>query len=142
MSTSRIITIVFYAIIVACIAYGVFYLLWFGENFFKGTSFSIGLTITLFAVAIVAAIVGALGGLIYQPKSAIKSVVGIVVMLILAGIGYSLSAGEITDKYIEFGVTEIGSSKMVDAGLYIMYGSIAIAIVSIIAAEVSAIFKS
>lgn len=78
--------------------------------------------------------------LIQDPKSLIKSAVGLVGILIIFGIGYAIAGDEVTPKYAEFGV-DSGLSNTVGGLLNTMYILMFTAIVGIVITEVSGLVK-
>ena len=86
--------------------------------------------------------VAAVINIVHHPQESLKIVAGVVVLGIIGLIGYFVSDGEIIKKYLEFGVETESQSRWVDTGLYLMYGTLAIAVIGIIAAEINSAFKN
>jgi NADH:ubiquinone oxidoreductase subunit 6 (subunit J) len=108
-----------------------------------GTSMvDIGLYISyiLIFLCAVAAIVLPLIQSAGDPKSLIKSGLGVVAILIVFGIAYALSGNEVTDQYRQFGVLE-GGSKLIGGGLITVYLLFFIALAAIVYTEVMSIIK-
>jgi hypothetical protein len=79
--------------------------------------------------------------LILNPKNSIKIFIGIGLMVVIAIIAYSLATVGFTDLQLEkFGITG-GTAKYVGAGLIFTYILAALAVLSIIYASISRIFK-
>ena len=79
--------------------------------------------------------------LILNPKNSIKIFIGIGVMVVIAIIAYSLATVGFTDLQLEkLGITA-GTSKYVGAGLIFTYILASLAVLSIIYASISRIFK-
>ena len=108
-----------------------------------GTSMvDIGLYISyiLIGIAAVAAVVLPLVQSAGDPKSLIKTGLGVVGILVVFGLAYVLSGSEVLPTYAPFGITE-SSSKLIGGGLITVYLLAIIAILAIIYTEVSGIFK-
>jgi hypothetical protein len=91
-------------------------------------------------LAALAAIILPLINSIGNPKTLLKSLVGIVLILILFAIAYVISGNEVTATYSKFGV-DAGMSKYVGASLITMYLLVVISIVGIFFTEISKIFR-
>lgn len=92
-------------------------------------------------------IVAALGAIIApifqaagDPKSLVKSGLGLVAMLVLFLIGYMLSDNEVRPTYIPFGVGE-GGSKAIGGALIASYLMTFIAVIGIVYTEISNLVK-
>jgi hypothetical protein len=142
MKISRILAIVFYAIVVGLVAWSMGYFIWYGQNDYTGADYSLLIAEVLLGLAILVTLGSALTNVINHPKESIKTLIGIVVLGLIGLIAYSVSSGEIIEKYIEFDVTSAHQSKLVDMGLYLMYACTGIAVVAILAAEIGSAFKS
>jgi len=94
----------------------------------------------LLGLAALAAIIMPLINSIGNPKTLLKSLVGVVVIIILFGIAYAISGSEVTATYSKFGV-DAGMSKYVGASLITMYLLVVISIVGIFATEISKLFR-
>ncbi len=138
---NNIIKIGFYILVVIAIIVGIGVFIWGGSNPTKGSSISLVITYILLGLAIGITLVASIGNIIQHPKSSLRLIVGIVAMLVIAGIGYIASKGEVLDSYIDFGVTKSAQSKMIDAGWYLVYGILGIAVVGIVVSEFSGLFK-
>lgn len=86
--------------------------------------------------AIILPLINAIG----NPKSLLKGLVGVVIILIVYAIAYSISSSEVTATYARFGV-DSGMSKIVGASLITMYLLLFISLVGIIFTEISKIFS-
>jgi hypothetical protein len=79
--------------------------------------------------------------LILNPKNSIKIFIGIGLMVVIAIIAYSLSTVGFNDLQLEkFGITS-STAKYVGAGLIFTYILAALAVLAIIYASISRIFK-
>ena len=95
----------------------------------------------LFFIALGAAIIFPLLSLVKHPKSLGKSGLGVGGLVVLFGIAYALSGGELSPKWAGLGVTTEFNSKMIGAGLTMFYFVIIIAIIAMIYSEISKAFK-
>ncbi len=137
----RTLRIVFFSIVVLAIAYGIMYLIWFGNNSRQGAGVGLMLGYILLAVAAVGVLAASISNIIQHPKSGLSVLVGIVIFAVIALIGYSVSNGEILESYYAKGVDTASYSKVVDAELFLMYGLGVIAFIAVIASEISAAIK-
>jgi hypothetical protein len=94
----------------------------------------------LLGLGAVSAIILPLINAIGNPKTLLKGLVGVVVILIIYAIAYSISSSEVTATYARFGV-DAGMSKVVGASLITMYLLVVISIVGILFTEISKIFN-
>ncbi|HAW52528.1 MAG TPA: hypothetical protein DCX54_09420 [Flavobacteriales bacterium] len=93
----------------------------------------------LFVLAALSALIFPLVGMAKDFKKAINSLIGVAVLIIIFGVGYSLSSGEaytIGDQVVEGTM-----SKLSEAGLYTFYVMILLAVGTIIYTEISKAFK-
>ena len=98
-------------------------------------------TYVLLGVAAIAAIAMPLFQAIKDdPKSLIKSAIGLGGLVVIYLIGYAIAGDEVTPKYVEFNV-DSSISKMVGGVLFSMYILMFTAVVGIIYSEVKNIIK-
>ena len=98
------------------------------------------LAYTLVIVAFVAAVLLPLISAIGDPKSLLKSGVGVLFIIVLYFIAYAVSGSEVTREYSQFNVgPEL--SKIVGGTLIMCYSLLGFAIVGILYTEISKIFK-
>ncbi len=86
--------------------------------------------------AIVLPLINALG----NPKSLLKSVLGVVIIGVVYLIGWGISGDEVTAKYIKFDITST-SSQVIGGVLITTYLLMGIAVISIIYSEIAKIIK-
>jgi len=86
--------------------------------------------------AIVLPLINAIG----DPKTLVKSGIGLLFIVVVFIIGYSIASGEITTDYQKYGV-DAGSSKLVGGGIITMYLLVVIAVVGIVYTEISKLFQ-
>ncbi|MFH2096538.1 MAG: hypothetical protein ABIJ16_12585 [Bacteroidota bacterium] len=107
------------------------------------TGLFISWSYVLLIIAGASAIIFPIFNLVQQPKKALPTLIGLVVIGILFFIGYSLGDGTL----IKLSETYTGSDnnpttlKLTDAGLYTMYILIAIAVIGALYTEVAKVFK-
>ena len=94
----------------------------------------------LLGLAAVAAIVLPMINAIGNPKSLIKGLAGVLVIVVMFGIAYSLSGSEITPTYVKFGINE-GLSQFVGASIITVYILLVVSIAGILITEISKIFS-
>ncbi len=95
---------------------------------------------TLIAIAVGSAIVFPLIQGIQNPKSLVKSLMGVGALVVLFIIGYALSSSAVTTTWAAKGITE-NVSKLVGAGLIMFYIVLVIAALALIYSEISKAFK-
>lgn len=94
----------------------------------------------LVGVAAISSIILPLINSFNDPKTLIKSGIGLLVLIICFGLGYALSGSEVTDVYAKFGVDE-GQSKLIGGILTMMYILLFGTIAGVIYTEISKLFK-
>ena len=94
----------------------------------------------LLALAALAAIVLPLVNAIGNPQSLVKGALGLAVILVVFGIGYSFAGAEVTATYSKFGI-DAGMSKYIGGIISTTYILVVIAIVGIVFTEISKIFS-
>jgi hypothetical protein len=105
-------------------------------------SIDIGLYImfAFFLVAVIAAILLPLINALKSPKGLLKSMAGVVVLVVVFLIAYALSDGSVTPRYVMAGVDE-SSSKLIGAGLTVFYIVFIIAAIGVIFSEINKALK-
>ncbi|MBI2968221.1 MAG: hypothetical protein HYY40_10480 [Bacteroidetes bacterium] len=78
---------------------------------------------------------------IKNPKGAKTSGIGLAIALLLFGISYMLSTGELNEKYIGLGVDTDTYSRVVGGSLILLYVTGIGAVVIAIGTEIAGIFK-
>jgi len=94
----------------------------------------------LLGLAALAAIILPLINAIGNPRSLVTGAIGVVVILVIFGIGYSFAGSEVTATYSKFGI-ESGMSKYIGGIINTTYILIVVAIVGIAFTEISKIFS-
>lgn len=92
------------------------------------------------AVAALAAIVLPLINSLSHPKTLLKSAIGVVALLVLFLVTWSIADSTVTNVYLEFGITE-SSSKFVGGSLILMYVLFIIAVIGIVFSEINKAIK-
>ncbi|WP_155207543.1 hypothetical protein [Xanthovirga aplysinae] len=75
-----------------------------------------------------------------NPKSLVKSAIGVVGLLVLFGLSYAVSGDETPAKFVKQGV-DASSSQFIGGALILTYILMALAFMSWIGSEVSKMFK-
>ncbi|MCF8277831.1 MAG: hypothetical protein K9J17_13945 [Flavobacteriales bacterium] len=101
------------------------------------TNYGIIICYILLAVAVLAAVIFPIIQLAKNPKGAKGALIGIGALVVVLGVSYALSS-DVNPSKIE--ITAEGA-KQVDTGLFAFYILAAVAIVSLVYAEVSKLFK-
>jgi len=101
------------------------------------TNYGIIICYILLAVAVLAAVIFPIIQLVQNPKNAKGALVGVVALVVVVGISY-LIASDVNPSNME--ITAEGA-RQVGTGLYAFYLLAAIAIGSLVFAEVSKLFK-
>lgn len=97
-------------------------------------------TYFLFFVALGAAIVLPMLSIAQNPKSLVKSGMGVGALVVLFIIAYALSGNEVTARYTAGGVGE-GASKLIGGGLIMFYVILLVAIGGMIYSEINKALK-
>lgn len=95
----------------------------------------------LLGIAAIAAIVFPLINMAQNPKSAKNALIGVVALAVVCGIGYALAGSEEFFTLDGKLLADASSSKYSEAGLIAFYIMGAAAIVAVVYAEVSKMFK-
>jgi hypothetical protein len=94
----------------------------------------------LITIAVLSAIVFPLIQGLQNPKSLVKSLIGVGALVVLFIIGYALSSSTVAANWAAKGITE-GTSKLVGAGLIMFYIVLITAALGLIYSEISKAFK-
>ncbi|HMJ67481.1 MAG TPA: hypothetical protein VK508_01225 [Cyclobacteriaceae bacterium] len=94
----------------------------------------------LLIVSIVALVVLEAFNLLKDPKSLVKTGLVIAGLVALFAISYAMSSGSVTNKYIALGVDE-GLSRLIGAGLIMLYIFLFVSIAGMVISEIYKIFK-
>ena len=95
---------------------------------------------TLLIVAALAAIVLPLIKAIGSPQTLLRSLYGVVALLILFGIAYAVSDSSVRPSWIVLGIGT-GTSKLIGAGLVTFYVVLIIAFIGLIFSEINKALK-
>jgi hypothetical protein len=95
----------------------------------------------LIFIGVVTAIVFPLINAFSEPKLLIKAGIGVAAILVVFGLGYAMSDGTLTAKFIQSGVETEGVSKMIGGALKMVYLLMGVAIVGIVYTEFSKAIK-
>ncbi len=94
----------------------------------------------LFAISIVGLIAMEAFNLFKDPKALIKAGIILAGFAVFFFVAYSASVGNLTTKWIAYGTTE-QASKLIGAGLVMLYVFVFTALIGIVLSEVYKIFK-
>lgn len=95
---------------------------------------------TLLIVAVVSAVVLPLIKAVQSPGELIRSLYGVVALLVIFGIAYAISDSSVRTTWAVMGVGE-GLSKMIGAGLITFYIVFVTAFIGLIVSEIRKAFK-
>lgn len=109
-----------------------------GDN---GAGFGITVIFALGALSIATAVAFPIAYMVSHPKSAVRTFIGVGLVLALFGIGYAISGNEITLAYEAVDFTSEGGSKLIGGSLIMMYLMIVAVIGVTVFAEVKSLFK-
>jgi hypothetical protein len=93
----------------------------------------------LLGVAVLSALVFPIINAIKTPKALLRSLAGVLILLVLFGIAYMLSSDEVSAKNAVF-VTSSGS-RMISAGLILFYITLILSAVLVVYSEITKAFK-
>ena len=95
---------------------------------------------TLLIVAVLAAVVLPLIKAVQSPAELLKSLYGVVALLVIFGIAYAVSGSGVRPNWAVVGVGE-GTSKLIGAGLITFYIVVVIAFAGLIFSEINKALK-
>ena len=98
------------------------------------------LTYFLLFAAVGAAVILPVLSISQNPKSLLKSGMGVGGLVVLFIIAYALSGNEVTAKYVAGGVGE-GGSKLIGAGLIVFYIIMLVAVAGMVYSEINKALK-
>jgi len=108
----------------------------------SGSQMGIIVAISLALLALGATLLSSIKYIINNPRSTKSMIVGVVLLLALAAIGYATSAGYLGADFDKYGVETAHQSKMVDMGIFVTLALSAIAVVSILVSGVVSLVKN
>lgn len=94
----------------------------------------------LFFIAVLAAIVLPLMNAIKSPGTFLKSLYGIIGLVVVFVVAYAISGSDVKPNWAVLGINE-GTSKLIGAGLIVFYVTILVAVIGLIYSEISKAFK-
>ena len=93
---------------------------------------------------LIVAILGAIGfpilHAVQSPGNFVKSLYGVVGIIVLFGISYIISSSEVLPRWAALGITET-TSKLVGAGLILFYITLVISLIGLIYSEINKALK-
>lgn len=154
MSLNRIITIVFYVVVLIISVVGFAKI--FGseslgldsatmvadEKIQSGTGWLIGLSMFLIAVVtLVTFVLGPVLNIMQNPKGILRSLMGVGVVLVVFVIGYSVAGDSVTDVYKSMGIDTPGKSKMIGGVLNTTYVLLIFGVLSYVYSSINSLLK-
>lgn len=97
-------------------------------------------TYALFFIAVVGAIVLPLMHAIKSPATFLKSLYGIIALIVIFVIAYAISSNVVRPSWGVLGISE-GVSKLIGAGLIVLYVTMFVAVIGLVYSEISKAFK-
>ncbi len=88
------------------------------------------MALLIIALLIIATLVTIVGGLIKNPSSLKKTLIGIVIFLVIAGVAYAVSSG--SEMQLKDNIVSANAVRWADAGIKAFYAFIVIAIGTIV----------
>ena len=76
-----------------------------------------------------------------DPKQIKKAAIGVLGILIMFGLGYALSTGDLTSKFLQSGVDTDGLSRAIGGMLKMVYILMGVAAIAIVYTELNKAFK-
>lgn len=109
----------------------------------EGEIFTPGIAITVWLARLAALLIIGFGiyHVVQNPKGALKGIIGLVVLAVIFGIAYSMSAGEILDTWNTEDEITSGISKYVDGAITTTGVLIGLALLAFIYSEIRNFFK-
>lgn len=101
----------------------------------------IWLAYVMIVVGVIMAIVFPLIQAASDPKQLMKAGIGVLGILIIFGLGYVLSVGDLTSKYLQSGVESEGLSRSIGGMLKMVYLLMAVAVGAIVYTEFHKVVK-
>ncbi|MBL7851953.1 MAG: hypothetical protein JNN04_13715 [Cyclobacteriaceae bacterium] len=95
----------------------------------------------LFAIALISGIILPLIKSIQSPKELLKSAAGVVVLVVVFVVAYSISGDEVTLSTASYGVTP-SSSKLIGGGLITLYIIFLVAVAGLVYSMVNSALKN
>lgn len=102
--------------------------------------FGLYFTYFLLVAAVIGAVVLPLIHAVQSPKTFVRSLYGIIALIVLFGISYAISSSEILPRWAALGITE-NTSKLVGAGLILFYITLVMSIIGLIFSEINKALK-
>ncbi|MBI1223564.1 MAG: hypothetical protein GC180_13260 [Bacteroidetes bacterium] len=130
-----------YALVALICLYIVYAIYVSDSSVVTGAGFGITVTFILSVIAAGAAIVFPIISMISHPKSAIRALIGVGLIVVVFLIGYLVAGNEILISYERVGFTSPSASKMVGGALNMMYMAIVAVLGVTIYAEVKNLMK-
>lgn len=104
-------------------------------------NFGIWLAYAMVIVGVVLAVVFPLIQAAGEPKQLAKAGVGVLGILVMFGLGYALSDGDLTSKFLQSGVDGEGLSRAIGGMLKMVYILMGVAAIAIVYTELNKALK-
>ncbi len=141
MSIKRILTLVFYAIVLIVAIIG-FSQIFISENVELGTSILLNFTIGLLVLIILSTFLASpVLAILANPKGFVKSLIGAGVLLVIFGIGYAIAGDEVTRATEAMGIDTASKSKLIGGVINTVFILIVLGVLSYIYSSISSLIK-
>jgi hypothetical protein len=97
-------------------------------------------TYALFVIAVAGAIVLPLMHALKSPGTFLKSLYGIIALVVIFIIAYAISSSAVKPSWGVLGISE-SVSKLIGAGLIVLYVTMLVAVIGLVFSEISKAFK-
>lgn len=139
MNQAKILRIAFFSLIVVLIAVTLFQIATGSSS--SGVSLGINLSIALLAIVVLGLVVSFVISIINNPKSALRSGIGLVVLGVLFLISWVVAKGELLPWYADYGVTTASFSKIISGEIIFTFILLILLAVAIIGSSVKRLFN-
>lgn len=107
------------------------------KNAVSSTNTFLVVSYTLFVIVVIAIVIGFVVTLISDPKSSLKSLIGLIGILVVGSIAFAMSGNEVTAAYKKVSPTLSSfMSQLIESTLILSYWMILLTIIVIIATEI------
>lgn len=154
MSIKRILTLVFYAIVLIISIVGfvkIFTADAIGKSIeemvsdpdiMMGTAILITLSVILISIVILSAFIASPAiAIVANPKGFVKSLIGAGALLVVFGIGYAMAGNEVTRGFEAMGIDSAAKSKLIGGVIYTVFILIVVGVLAYIYSSISSLLK-
>ncbi|MGB1037476.1 MAG: hypothetical protein ACPGYY_02435 [Bacteroidia bacterium] len=118
------------------------YVVWIASDPIGASGLGLWISYILGGVAIAGTLISSVLYIKDNPKNSKKMLIMVGALLLICGISYAISGGELNDSYAKHGVETVSQSKRIDMGMYLTvflgFGAIILAV----ATEAISLFKN